>query len=384
MIATVLGVPAAWAYSRFQIPAKKDQLFFILSTRFMPPVVVVIPIFLMFRDLGLLDTLQGLILVYSAFNLPFTIWMMKGFIDEVPAEYEEAAMLDGYSRLEAFWRVTMPLLVPGIVATAVFALIFSWNEFVYAIFLITDPDSRTAPPAIAGLIGGTTIDWGLVAASAMVFAIPVLVFAFLVRQASRGRRHARGGAPLMAEVLVKSLHKAFPDGTVAVHELDLEIADGELFVMLGPSGCGKTTTLRCIAGLEAGDLRADRDRRRGRQRAAPVAAGHRDGVPVLRALSASERARQHGVPAARGQGARVRGHRAGARGGADAAARAVAEAQAEQAVRRRAAARGARPGDGPPPEGVPDGRAADQPGRRAARRHARRAQARPAAAAARR
>jgi multiple sugar transport system permease protein len=181
-IATVLGVPSAWAYSRFPIPFKKDQLFFILSTRFMPPVVVVIPIFLMFRDLALLDTLQGLILVYAAFNLPFTIWMMKGFIDEVPAEYEEAAMLDGYSRLEAFWRVTMPLLVPGIVATAVFALIFSWNEFVYAIFLITDPANRTAPPAIAGLIGGTTIDWGLVAASAMVFAIPVLVFAFLVRK----------------------------------------------------------------------------------------------------------------------------------------------------------------------------------------------------------
>jgi len=179
---TVLGVPAAWAYSRFQIKAKKDQLFFILSTRFMPPVVVVIPVFLMFRDLNLLDTRQGLILVYAAFNLPFTIWMMKGFIDEVPAEYEEAAMLDGFSRFEAFWRVTMPLLIPGIAATAVFALIFSWNEFVFSIFLITDPDTRTAPSAIAGLIGGTTIDWGLVAASAMVFAIPVLLFAFLVRK----------------------------------------------------------------------------------------------------------------------------------------------------------------------------------------------------------
>jgi len=192
VVATVLGVPAAWAYSRFQIKAKKDQLFFILSTRFMPPVVVVIPVFLMFRDLNLLDTRQGLILVYAAFNLPFTIWMMKGFIDEVPAEYEEAAMLDGFSRFEAFWRVTMPLLVPGIVATAVFALIFSWNEFVYAIFLITDPANRTAPPAIAGLIGGTTIDWGLVAASAMVFAIPVLVFAYLVR------RHLVAGVTLGA------------------------------------------------------------------------------------------------------------------------------------------------------------------------------------------
>lgn len=182
IIATVLGVPAAWAYSRFTLKAKKDQLFFILSTRFMPPVVVVIPIFLMFRDLQLLDSLQGLILVYAAFNLPFTIWMMKGFIDEVPAEYEEAAMLDGFSRFEAFWRVTMPLLIPGIAATAVFALIFSWNEFVFSIFLITDPDTRTAPAAIAGLIGGTTINWGLVAASAMIFAIPVLIFAFLVRK----------------------------------------------------------------------------------------------------------------------------------------------------------------------------------------------------------
>jgi multiple sugar transport system permease protein len=182
IVATVLGVPAAWAYSRFALKAKKDQLFFILSTRFMPPVVVVIPVFLMFRDLNLLDTLQGLILVYAAFNLPFTIWMMKGFIDEVPAEYEEAAMLDGFSRFEAFWRVTMPLLIPGIAATAVFALIFSWNEFVFSIFLITTPETRTAPSAIAGLIGGTTIDWGLVAASAMVFAVPVLVFAFLVRK----------------------------------------------------------------------------------------------------------------------------------------------------------------------------------------------------------
>ena len=182
VLATLLGVPAAWAYSRFPIKMKKDQLFFILSTRFMPPVVVVIPIFLMYRDLDLIDTKLGLILIYTAFNLPFTIWMMKGFVDEVPGEYEDAAMLDGYSRLEAFFRVTLPLLVPGIAATAVFALIFSWNEFVLAIFLTSSESARTAPPAIAGLIGGTTIDWGLVAASAMVFAAPVLLFAFLVRK----------------------------------------------------------------------------------------------------------------------------------------------------------------------------------------------------------
>jgi multiple sugar transport system permease protein len=182
VLATVLGVPAAWAYSRFTLKAKKDQLFFILSTRFMPPVVVVIPIFLMYRELDLINTKLGLVLIYAAFNVPFTIWMMKGFVDEVPAEYEDAAMLDGYTRLQAFWRVTLPLLVPGIAATAVFALIFSWNEFVFAIFLTSSQEVRTAPPAIAGLIGGTTVDWGLVAASAVVFALPVLVFAYLVRK----------------------------------------------------------------------------------------------------------------------------------------------------------------------------------------------------------
>jgi multiple sugar transport system permease protein len=181
-LATLLGVPAAWAYSRYTLKAKKDQLFFILSTRFMPPVVVVIPIFLMYRTLGLIDTKLGLILIYTAFNVPFTIWMMKGFIDEVPAEYEDAAMLDGYTRFQAFYKVTLPLLIPGIAATAVFALIFSWNEFVFAIFLTSSEDVRTAPPAIAGLIGGTTVDWGLVAASAVVFALPVLVFTYLVRK----------------------------------------------------------------------------------------------------------------------------------------------------------------------------------------------------------
>ncbi|MGC5015788.1 carbohydrate ABC transporter permease [Streptosporangium sp. DT93] len=191
-LATVLGVPAAWAYSRFAVRAKKDQLFFILSTRFMPPVVVVIPIFLMYRQIGLIDTKLGLILIYTAFNVPFTIWMMKGFVDEVPAEYEEAAMLDGYSRLQAFWKFTLPLLLPGIAATAVFALIFSWNEFVFAIFLTSGDDVRTAPPAIAGLIGGTTVDWGLVAAASVVFALPVLVFAYLVR------RHLVAGVTLGA------------------------------------------------------------------------------------------------------------------------------------------------------------------------------------------
>ena len=291
-------------------------------------------------------------------------------------------MLDGYSRLEAFWRVTLPLLVPGIVATAVFALIFSWNEFVYAIFLITDPaqpdratrDRRPDRRHHDRLGAGRRVGDGLRDPRPRV-RLPRA-------PAPRGRRDARGGAPLMAEVTRREPPQGVPGrDRRRPRARSARSRDGELFVMLGPSGCGKTTTLRCIAGLEQRDLGADRDRRRGRQRAAPVAAGHRDGVPVLRAVSASQRARQHGVPAARRQA--IPTPRSTER--VNEAARLLRlepllEAQAEQAVRRRAAARRARPGDRPPPEGVPDGRAADQPGRRAARRHARRAQARAAAA----
>jgi multiple sugar transport system permease protein len=182
VLATLIGTPAAWAYSRFGLKGGKDQLFFILSTRFIPPVVAVIPLFLLFRQLGLLDTRTGLILLYTAFNLPFTIWMLKGFVDEIPAEYEDAAMVDGFSRIQAFRSVLLPLLRPGIFATAVFSLIFTWNEFVFAIFLTPGGGgARTAPPAIAGLFGGSETQWGLVAASAMVFALPVLVFGYLVR-----------------------------------------------------------------------------------------------------------------------------------------------------------------------------------------------------------
>jgi multiple sugar transport system permease protein len=138
------------------------------------------------------ESYLGITLLYITTGLPFVVWMMKGFFDEIPREYEEAAMTDGFSRIEAIWKIVLPEALPAMLATAVFVLITAWNEFVYAIFLITDPANRTAPPAIAGLIGGPTIDWGLVAASAMVFAIPVLVFAYLVR------RHLVAGVTLGA------------------------------------------------------------------------------------------------------------------------------------------------------------------------------------------
>ena len=134
-LSVLLGTLAAYAFSRFRVPFKDDLLFFILSTRFMPPIAVAIPIFLMYRDLGLSDTWLGLILLYTAVNVSLAVWLLKGFIDEIPREYEEAAMIDGYSRLQAFVKVVLPQAATGIAATAIFCLIFAWNEYAFAVLL---------------------------------------------------------------------------------------------------------------------------------------------------------------------------------------------------------------------------------------------------------
>ena len=133
ILAVGLGTLAAYAFSRFDIAGKDDLLFFILSTRMLPPVVVVIPIYLMYSALGLRDTHFGLILLYTTFNVSFAVWLMKGFIDEIPKEYEDAALVDGYSRFQTFMKVILPQSVTGIAATAVFCLITAWNEFAFAL-----------------------------------------------------------------------------------------------------------------------------------------------------------------------------------------------------------------------------------------------------------
>ncbi len=119
-LAVFLGTLAAYGFSRFKVPLKDDLMFFILSTRMMPPVAVAIPIFLMYRQLGLSDTALGMILLYTAVNLSLAVWLLKGFIDEIPREYEEAAMIDGYTRLQAFRKVVLPQATTGIAATAIF------------------------------------------------------------------------------------------------------------------------------------------------------------------------------------------------------------------------------------------------------------------------
>ncbi len=179
-LAVTLGLLSAYAFSRWDIPGKGDWLFFILSTRMLPAVVVTIPIFLMYRVVGLYDTHIGMILLYTAFNLSLSVWLLKGFIDEIPKEYEEAALVDGYSRMQAFRKIVLPQCVTGIAATAVFCLIFAWNEFAFSLML-TSSKARTAPPSIATIQGVGGIEWGAIAAGSLLFLIPVVIVTFALR-----------------------------------------------------------------------------------------------------------------------------------------------------------------------------------------------------------
>mgnify|MGYP002777028212 CR=1 FL=1 len=180
-LSVVLGTLAAYAFSRFRVPLKDDLLFFILSTRMMPPIAVAIPIFLMYRELGLSDTHLGMILLYTGVNISLAVWLLKGFIDEIPREYEEAALIDGYTRFQAFRKVVLPQAATGIASTAIFCLIFAWNEYAFAV-LLTSGTAQTAPPFIPTIIGVGGQDWPAVAAGVTLFLLPVMIFTIVLRR----------------------------------------------------------------------------------------------------------------------------------------------------------------------------------------------------------
>jgi multiple sugar transport system permease protein len=180
-LAVFLGTLAAYGFSRFKVPLKDDLLFFVLSTRMMPPIAVAIPIYLMYRTLGLSDTHLGLIILYTAVNVSLAVWLLKGFIDEIPPEYEEAAMIDGYTRFQAFRKVVLPQATTGIAATAIFCLIFAWNEYAFAL-LLTSGEAQTAPPFIPTIIGEGGLDWPAVGAGTTLFLLPIVIFTILLRR----------------------------------------------------------------------------------------------------------------------------------------------------------------------------------------------------------
>jgi multiple sugar transport system permease protein len=180
LLAVSMGTITAYGFSRFRVKGEADLLFFILSTRMLPPIVVAIPMFLMYRVVGLNDTHFGLILLYTAFNVSFAVWLMKGFIDEIPKEYEEAALVDGYTRMQAFFKIVLPEAATGIAATAVFCFITAWNEYAFAL-IMTNREAQTAPPFIPSQIGTGLQDWTVIAAGTFLFLLPVAIFTFLLR-----------------------------------------------------------------------------------------------------------------------------------------------------------------------------------------------------------
>ena len=180
VLAVGMGTLTAYGFSRFKVKGEGDLLFFILSTRMLPPVVVAIPMFLMYRAVGLNDTHWGLIILYTAFHLSFSVWLIKGFIDEIPREYEEAALVDGYTRMQAFFKVVLPEAATGIAATAVFCFITAWNEYAFAL-IMTNRRAQTAPPFIPSQVGSGLPDWTVIAAGTFLFLLPVAIFTFLLR-----------------------------------------------------------------------------------------------------------------------------------------------------------------------------------------------------------
>lgn len=183
-LALAAGFPAAYALVRLELPKRLDTAFllFVLVIKLAPPLVLAIPLYQVLRTLGLLDTLAGLILVYQVYALPFAIWMLIGFVRDVPQSYEEAARIDGANLLQRLVTVVLPLITPGLVATAVFLLILCWNEFAYALLFIQTPSKFTLPTYIATLITEDETFWGRLAAIGFLASLPILALVGVVQK----------------------------------------------------------------------------------------------------------------------------------------------------------------------------------------------------------
>jgi multiple sugar transport system permease protein len=182
-VALIIGTPAAYAFSRLPFRGKDNLASTILSLRFMPPVAVAIPLFLMMKAIGLQDSYFGLILPYVAFSLPLIVWIMIGFFDEVPREIDDAALVDGCSHFSVLWHVMLPIVRPGLVTAALFGAIFIWNEFLVALYVIDSRDHQTLSLGAATLVSAQRpIDWNIAAAVGVVTVIPILLFSLLVQR----------------------------------------------------------------------------------------------------------------------------------------------------------------------------------------------------------
>jgi N,N'-diacetylchitobiose transport system permease protein len=181
LLALVVGLLAAMAVARARFRGRKSFLLLVVVAQMAPFEALLIPMYLVLRQANLLNQIPALILTYFIFTLPFTIWALRGFIAGIPVELEEAAMVDGANRFQAFWHVVLPLLAPGLVATSIFAFITAWNEFLYAYVLMRDTANFTLPVWLATFRTAFGTDWGGTMAASTLFTLPVLVFFLLIQ-----------------------------------------------------------------------------------------------------------------------------------------------------------------------------------------------------------
>jgi multiple sugar transport system permease protein len=181
LLSLLIGVPAAYALSRRNDRGRVVLRFAILVTRMAPPIAFTIPFFLFYRWIGLLDTVTGLVLVYTSFNLPLVIWMMQPFFETVPSSLEEAALVDGASPRIVFLWIVLPIVAPGIAATAILCFLYAWNDFFFALIL-TRTGARTAPVAVVNFMNYEGWEWGKIAAGGSLVMAPVMIFSLAVRR----------------------------------------------------------------------------------------------------------------------------------------------------------------------------------------------------------
>jgi multiple sugar transport system permease protein len=181
IIATTLGCLAGYGLARSNFRAKKHLAFWIISTRMAPIAAVILPLFIGFTFLHLINTVWGLVVAYLSFNLPFAIWIMNAFFEDLPPGIEEAARVDGASNFQTFWRIALPMTAPGIVTTAILCLVFSWNDYAFAV-TFAGPGSQTLPVAASQLITQTGVDWGQLTAIGTVVALPMVLVGLAVRR----------------------------------------------------------------------------------------------------------------------------------------------------------------------------------------------------------
>ncbi len=180
LLALLVGSLAAYGLARYKVGG--DNLpFFILSQRFMPPVAVIFPFLLIFKTLRWMDTYQALVIIYLTFNLPYVVWMMRGFFLEIPVEIEESALVDGCSPLGAFWRIALPLAAPGLVATGVFCFIFAWAEFFFAV-CVTRNNAIPLSVFLVNYFGKHQVLWGQIASTSVLAMLPLFLASFLAQR----------------------------------------------------------------------------------------------------------------------------------------------------------------------------------------------------------